>query len=203
MTKKIKFIFPLLASFVMFGASTSYAASEENKHNNKYDMEIVDVKTQSYKDEYGDLITRKEYYNKKGELIKSETEKAITPTTSDNSFTATASGPHWVASTTIGRQWEPGWIQMRIYGTGSSKSYTDSSKSSYRAIDKIGVFTTLYYNTAVEDTASQTKFNASTSSATAWQQSVNCCWQYKAETNHTFEEAGYQSWYPVTVDYSS
>ncbi|WP_180956535.1 hypothetical protein [Bacillus canaveralius] len=48
MAKKFKFIFPLLAFILMLGASTGYASSEENKNSKKYDMEIVDVKTEKY-----------------------------------------------------------------------------------------------------------------------------------------------------------
>ncbi|PLR80949.1 hypothetical protein CVD25_22410 [Bacillus canaveralius] len=156
----------------------------------------------NYTTKDGEIVTKKDYYNKQGEVIKSETEKAITPTASGDSIT-TLAAPHWVANTIVGKEWQFGWPQLRVYGTGSSKSYTSSSKTTYRAIDRIGVNTTLYYNNAVEDTATQTKSNAAVASATAWQQSTNCCWQYKGQTTHTFQEAGYQSWYPVTTDYSS
>lgn len=80
--------------------------------------------------------------------------------------------------------------------TGTSKSYTDSNETSTYPIDKIGENTILYYHDNVEDSKSQTQTHASTASATAKQQDINCCWGYDAIGSHTFEHKGYVSWYP-------
>ncbi len=49
----------------------------------------------------------------------------------------------------VTRTYEFGNITMTLIGIGSSKSYTSKSKSSYKSIDKTGVFTTLTMGSTV------------------------------------------------------
>ncbi|WP_226530741.1 hypothetical protein [Metabacillus niabensis] len=185
----------LVASLVT-GASSAYAAENTTL---KDEAKTVETINSQYKDSAGNLVNEKTYLNEDGEVTGGEVEIGKSPT-SDGGFGIMAA-PHFSANSKTSRQVEAGWIQLRVFGTGSSKAYTSSSKTSYKAIDSIGVNTILYYNNTVEDTASSTKSNSSTAAATAKQEAINCCFGYKTQSNHSFKEAGYSSWYPTTTHY--
>jgi hypothetical protein len=142
-----------------------------------------------YTDEYGDTVKETVTYDSDGiESVEVEKELQVVP----------LGAPFWVASSKVARTYEFNFT-MTFNGTGSSKSYTSKSKSGYKSIDKVGVFTTLTMGSTVLAQKSVSNQHASTAVATASKANVIGDGTLKDTSNHTFEHTGYQSWYPTTV----
>lgn len=198
--KKKKILLSTLLStglLLSLGVSNGFAATDDLEQ----DLNVVKTETYTYFDADGKAVTETKGLNKNGEVVDVSISK-------DQSNLTNASGEvvpngagvyHAHSRSTLTKRAEAGWAQLRVYGNGFSDSYTNSKKTTRKSISKIGVSTTLFMNGSVEHSASSTKLNASTASASAKQQ----VWQvpvkaHEVKSSHTYQNTGASSLYPTT-----
>ncbi|WP_146553036.1 hypothetical protein [Rummeliibacillus sp. SL167] len=176
----MKFKSKLTASLVALGvlASSSFLT----------DVSAAET-TSTYYDRFGDSVVETTTYDSSGNPISVSVEK----------WKVTAKAPYWSAKSDISRSYEFPNVTVTLNGTGTSGSYTSKSKSKYYSIDKIGVSTTLTSGGTVMATKSKTNEDSGYAAATARKSNVLLPpGKYKDTSSHTFEHAGYNSWYPNT-----
>lgn len=126
-------------------------------------------------------------------------EMAYPLTTGDVSILS--SGGYYAASkSSVTSRLEPSFgPQLRIYANGFSNSYTSSTKSTSKALDKISVNTTLIMNGAVEHQAADNRTSSSFANASARQQSMMIpdAPQY-SRSSHAYHNSGANSVYHST-----
>lgn len=149
------------------------------------------TKTTILTDSFGDKVTQTVTKDSSGNVLSIDVEKA--------GYSAAGKKGYWYAKSSIKRQYEWPNVTVSVKGTGSSKSYTNSSKKSFKAIDKIGVRTTLTSGGVVQGTKSSSQKNSATASATASKaNSIPAGLKWKDTSSHTFQDSGKNSWYPTT-----
>ncbi|ADC52358.1 hypothetical protein BpOF4_21814 (plasmid) [Alkalihalophilus pseudofirmus OF4] len=106
---------------------------------------------------------------------------------------------HAASRSSVTSRIEAKWGQLRIYANGFSDSYTSSSKSTKKAIDKISVNTSLIMNGSVENQASDNRTKSSLANASAAQQRfmVPTAPQY-SRSSHSYHNSGANSVYHST-----
>nr|WP_179943631.1 hypothetical protein [Planococcus citreus] len=154
------------------------------------DVTKASMNTTQYTDQYGDNVLQQVYYNKQGSIVEVSVEKGQLAYSTDSTL---ASKTYFARSrSTVTSRLEPSFgIYMRIYANGFSDSYTNTSRSSKKSIDKISVNTTLIMNGSVENQASDARSSSSFANATAKQQRymVATAPQY-SRSSHVYENRG-------------
>lgn len=154
------------------------------------DVTKASANTTQYTDQYGDNVTQQVFYNGQGSIVEVSVEKGqfVYPTLS----TLASSGYFARSRSTVTSRLEPSFgPYMRIYANGFSDSYTNSSKSTKKSIDKISVNTTLIMNGSVEHQSSDARNSSSFANATAKQQRymIATAPQY-SRSSHVYENRG-------------
>lgn len=108
-----------------------------------------------------------------------------------NTLRAAAVGPHWVADSSC----DEGYFSDNVLSY--SASYTDSTKSTRKQIDRIYARLTVYNEKAFAASGTDDQSNSSYAGATA-SVHFNPWEDGESYGTHKFEHAGYQSWYPET-----
>lgn len=100
----------------------------------------------------------------------------------------------------------PYWEVLSVWyiddvGTSTSDSWTSSSKTTRYVIDHIYAKTKVYNRGVIDVTKADDQLNASHAGASARCTSISHIFSdHEVYGAHTFEEAGFQSWYPETYD---
>ena len=154
-----KIFIPLMAaSFLFIGFNGTASAQTSNENKNQLNK-VTEVKTNSFIDEYGDMVIEKRKYNSENDLIEVSVEKEESAH-SNGSVSLQASGAYHANSraTIVGRfeAWS-GAPQMRLYANGFSDAYTNSKKTKKKSISRISVSTTLQMSGAIEAQSSDSK----------------------------------------------
>lgn len=194
--KKIIFSFIAVSLFFATSLDLMGEAEEIKEFNTKVDK----VSNNTFIDKEGDKVLEKVYYNSEGDIIEVSVEKGEYVYPVNTEYSTLSSGSYWAHSkSTVTSRLESGWIQLRIYANGFSNSYTDSSKNTAKAIDRISVNTTLIMNGSVEDQDQDSRLNASFANASAKQQDfmIPTDPQY-SRSSHTYQNSGTNDVYHTT-----
>lgn len=163
-------------------------------------IKIESISTRIFTDKSGQKVLEKISKNKQGDIIEVSVEKGEYATAVNTGDFSTQAIVYYAASrSTVTSRLEFGWAQLRIYANGFSDSYTSSSKTSKKAIDKISVNTTLLMNGSVEDQDTDNRTNSSFANTSAAQQSwmVPTAPQY-SRSSHAYHHSGANSVYHST-----
>lgn len=119
--------------------------------------------------------------------------KDFTPYMIDGAKSDLKAAPYWSAKST--------WYFGDKAGKVTSDSYTDSSKNSKKAIDRIMAKSKVYFQGALDGSNTDDGRNSSHAGTVAYCSSkVHIVGNHEVYGNHAFEESGYVSWYPETFD---
>ncbi|WP_180954937.1 hypothetical protein [Bacillus sp. V3-13] len=192
-----KILFSLIAfSFFSTLSLVPVSAEETEAFNTKIDR----LSTDTYIDKEGDKVLEKVYYNSEGDIVEVSVEKGEYAYPVSRGISTQATGPYWAHSrSTVTSRIEAGWYQLRIYGNGFSDSYTNSSKTTKKALSRISVNTSLIMNGSVEGQNSDSRTNSSFANASAAQRSfmVPDSPQY-SRSSHAYHNTGTNSVYHST-----
>lgn len=182
---------------VMCLATSSAYAADSTRSDLKGYKELM-----NYTSKDGTTHKKSTYINENGQPVYvDELNRSIVADPSK--WTLLANREAYYSSRTLtGKEFKFPYPQIQAYSTGKSDAYSDSNHTNRFSIDKIGVITKLYRDDAILNTASETQNKSSSAAATAWQNDITCCnFNYKGYTNHTYENAGFEGWYPVTWEH--
>lgn len=160
------------------------------------DVEVVNTVTDTFIDEEGDEVVQETSYNKNGDIVEVSVEKGDL---SSEDAELQAAGYYASSRSSVTSRIESGWFQVRIYANGFSDSYTGSSKSKKKSIDKISVNTTLTMNGSVENQKADNRTNSSFANASAPQKNhmIPSSAQY-SKSSHAYHNKGANSIYHST-----
>ncbi|WP_206207689.1 hypothetical protein [Virgibacillus indicus] len=195
-----KILFSLIT--VSFLSTLVLVAPVGAEETEVFDTKIDKVSKDEFIDKEGDKVQEKVYYNSEGKIVKVSVEKGeyAEPVSTDNS-TKSYGSYYAVSRSSVTARFEAwaGAPQIRVYSNGFSDSYTNSSKSTKKSIDRIIVNTTLMMNASVEDQDSDSRTSSSFANASAKQQSfmIPTHSQY-SRSSHTYHNSGTNSVYHST-----
>ena len=121
--------------------------------------------------------------------------KTKTATISGPVAFATAEAPTWSAYTDLWRNW---YSASPVYCDAYSRSRT-SSGSAYD-IDKIALRERVWRDDSLYNDQTDTRYNSADAQVDYQYANTDPGGPWSAQSDHTFDEAGYVSWYPVTTD---